>query len=239
MTATVIIPTTGAIEVYDAIKSVLDQTYSTICYVVCDGQMFLEATRNVLEKFHNHPNLKNLKLATIPINTGSNNFCGHRIYASFPHLVNTEYILFLDQDNWFACDHVKKAVNLMDQNKLDWCYALRNITTKEGNFICRDDCESLGRWETYIGANLVDTNCYILKTEIAIRIAHVWHGKSGTDRIFTKFLMKHFPNYECTGFYSVNYRLGSRPRSVKKEFFEKGNAIMAKKYGNQFPWSRL
>ena len=239
MTATVIIPTTGASEVYEAIRSVLDQTYNTICYVVCDGEMFTEATRAITEKFHKHFNAKNLKVALLPINTGSDQFNGHRIYASFPNLVNTEYLLFLDQDNWFTSDHVKKAVDLISQNNLDWCYALRNIMTKDGHFICQDDCESLGKWEAYVGSNLIDTNCFILKTEIARRIAHIWYGKYCQDRIFSKGMMHHFPNFNCTGHYSVNYRLGSTPRSVKQEFFERGNIVMRAKYGDRFPWQNM
>jgi len=236
MTATTIIPTTGASELYVAIESVLDQTYPTVCYVVCDGGRFLDNTLAIIKKFHKHPNKKNLKLALLPINTGASGFHGHRIYASFPHLVNTEYLLFLDEDNWFTSDHVKKAVDLMRQNNLDWCYALRNIMTKDGNFIFQDDCESLGKWEAWTGSSHIDTNCFILRTEIAIRISHVWHGKYFQDRIFSKSLMRHFPNFKCTGYYSINYRLGSTPKSVKKEFFEQGNLAMRKKFGDHFPW---
>jgi hypothetical protein len=38
MSATVIIPTTGSPEVRDAINSVLNQSYTTKCYVVVDGE---------------------------------------------------------------------------------------------------------------------------------------------------------------------------------------------------------
>ena len=236
MTATVIIPTTGASDLYKAIESVLDQTYTTVCYVVCDGATFLDNTLAIIKKFHKHTNAKNLKLAVLSINTGADGFYGHRIYASFPHLVNTEYLLFLDEDNWFTNDHVKKAVDFIRQNNLDWCHALRNIMTKDGKFICQDNCESLGKWETWNGSHLIDTNCFILKTEIAIRIAHIWHGNYFQDRKFSKGIMLHFPNFKCTGYYSVNYRLGNTPRSVKKEFFERGNLAMLTKYGDHFPW---
>ena len=37
MSVTVIIPTTGAPEVRNAIESVLKQNYPTTCYIVCDG----------------------------------------------------------------------------------------------------------------------------------------------------------------------------------------------------------
>ena len=51
MTATVIIPTTGSPELFTAIKSVLDQTYDTKCYIVCDGPEYVYAVRNFLKSF--------------------------------------------------------------------------------------------------------------------------------------------------------------------------------------------
>jgi phage major head subunit gpT-like protein len=54
MSATVIIPTTGAYETYDAIESVLYQTYESDCYLVCDGQMFFETTKLIYNKFEGY-----------------------------------------------------------------------------------------------------------------------------------------------------------------------------------------
>jgi hypothetical protein len=237
MSATVIIPTTGAYETYDAIESVLYQTYESDCYLVCDGQMFFETTKLIYNKFEGHKNFSKIKFICLPLNTGGNQFNGHRIYAAFPHLIDTEFLLFLDQDNWFDKDHIKKSVEFINEKQLDWCYSLRNIYSKDKIFLCRDDCESLGKWQTFLGSHLIDTNCFIIKKEVAIKIAHTWHGQGPQDRVFTKFIMRHFMKFNCTGHYSVNYRLGSTPNSVKKEFFERGNLVMQQKYGENFPWN--
>jgi len=238
MTATVIIPTTGSPELHTALKSVLDQTYDTKCYVVCDGPDFVYATKNFIKGFESHPKYKNILLCNLPLNVGKNGFYGHRVYASFTHLIDTEYVMYLDQDNWLEPNHVESCINTIKEKKLDWCYTLRDVYNKKGEFICHDDCESLGKWKTYHNINHVDTNTYCLKTDIAIRLASAWHGGWGQDRVFLQTIAQHFTNFDCTGEYTVNYRVAGNDGSVTGEFFLNGNKIMNDKYNGVFPWRK-
>ena len=127
----------------------------------------------------------------------------------------------------------------IEENGLDWSYSLRKICDKDGNYICNDDCESLGKWQTYHGVNHIDTNCYCIKTSVAIKLASVWHGGWGQDRVFLSVLSQHFPKFDCTGKYTVNYRVDGNPGSVNAEFFLKGNEIMKQKYNGEFPWIKI
>ena len=238
MTATVIIPTTGSPEVIEAIKSVLDQTYDTKCYVVCDGPEFSYTVKNMLRWVEKHPNYHRVKLCNLPINVGANGFYGHRVYAAFTHLVDTEYVLYLDQDNWLKPNHVESCINTIKSKNLDWCYSLRDIYKKDGTLICHDDCESLGKWQTYHGVNHVDTNSYCLKTEIGVKLASAWHGGWGQDRVFLATIAQHFQKFDCTGEYTVNYRVDGGKGSVNAEFFINGNDVMNKKYNGEFPWHK-
>ena len=233
--ATVIIPTTGSRELRDAIESVLNQTYPPTCYVVADGE---HTTGKVSAIVSDYGGNKNLKTCYLPINVGANGFYGHRVYAAFTHLVNTEYVLYLDQDNWLEPNHVEECVKTIEQGNLDWCYSLRNIYDGK-NFVCQDNCESLGKWQTYHGHNHVDTNTYCLKTNVAIKLAQAWHGGWGQDRIFLSAISQYFPNWHCSGKYTVNYRVAGNAGSVTKEFFENGNAIMNVRYNGEFPWVRV
>ena len=239
MSATVIIPTTGSPEVVESIKSVLDQTYDTKCYVVCDGPDFSYTVKNMLRWVEKHPNYHRIKLCNLPINVGANGFYGHRVYAAFTHLVDTEYVLYLDQDNWLKPNHVESCINTIKLKNLDWCYSLRDIYKKDGTFICHDDCESLGKWQTYHGVNHVDTNSYCLKAEIGVKLASVWHGGWGQDRVFLATIAQHFQKFDCTGEYTVNYRVDGGKGSVNAEFFINGNAVMNKKYNGVFPWQKI
>ena len=235
MSATVIIPTTGSPEVRNAIESVLNQTYITACYVVVDGEKYFSRSRLVLSDYLNNDKLK---VCELPINVGANGFYGHRVYAAFTHLIDTEYVLYLDQDNWFEKDHVMSCINTIRERNLHWAYSLRKITNKSGEFICYDDCESLGKWKTYHDHNHIDTNSYCLKTDIAIKLAQVWHGGWGQDRVFYDVLRNHFNNYDCTGEYTVNYRVDGNEGSVTSGFFINGNKIMNEKYNGEFPWRK-
>jgi glycosyltransferase involved in cell wall biosynthesis len=235
MTATVIIATTGVPELKSAIKSVLEQTYPTKCYVVADGIRNHSRTRVIVEDFLDR---KNIEICYLPLNVGADGFYGHRVYAAFTHLVDTEYVLYLDHDNLLDKDHVQTCINLIEKNKLDWCYSLRKIIDKEGNYLCNDDCESLGKWPTYHGVHLTDTNTFCIKTEVAIKLCQVWHMKWGADRVFPSAMSEYFPNFDCTGKYTSSYRVNGNPGSVNKEFFENGNKIMTEKYNGVFPWRK-
>ena len=239
MSATVIISTTGSPEVIEAIKSVLNQTYDTKCYIVCDGPEYTYTVKNMLRWVEKHPKFHtHVKLCNLPINVGANGFYGHRVYASFPHLVDTDYVLYLDHDNVLDENHVQSCVDLIEKNNLDWCYSLRKIINKQGEYLCNDDCESLGKWQSYHGQTLIDTSCYCVPTKVAIKTCHVWHGGWGVDRLYPQVMMQHFPKFDCTGEYTVNYRVDGNAGSVNKEFFDNGNKVMEQKYNGKYPWKK-
>jgi glycosyltransferase involved in cell wall biosynthesis len=236
MSVTVIMPTTGAPELKDAIRSVLNQSYDTKCYVVADGPKYHSKTRIITDDFLDR---KNLERCFLPLNVGANGFYGHRVYAAFTHLIDTKYVVYLDQDCWFEPDHIQNCIKTIEQNNLDWSYSLRKVCTKDGQYICNDDCESLGKWQTYHGVNHIDTNCYCIKTEVAIKLAQVWHGGWGQDRVWLNVLSQHFPKFDCTGKYTVNYRVDGNAGSVNADFFLNGNKVMNEKYNGEFPWRKI
>jgi glycosyltransferase involved in cell wall biosynthesis len=236
MSATVIIPTTGSPELRKAIDSVLKQTYPTTCYVVSDGLKNHSRTRMIVDDFP----AKHIEKCYLPLNVGANGFYGHRVYAAFTHLIDTKYVLYLDQDCWLEPNHVQACIETIENNNLDWSYSLRNITDKDGNFLCQDNCESLGKWPVFSGDyNHIDTNCYCLRTDHAIKLASVWHGGWGQDRVWFNVLSQAFSDYNCTGQYTINYRVAGNEGSVKPEFFNYGNKIMYERYNNgSFPWRK-
>jgi glycosyltransferase involved in cell wall biosynthesis len=234
MSAVVIIAGIGKPESRKAIESVLNQTYPTTCYVVCDGEQYYGRAKVIADDYRGNPNFK---VCFLPVNVGANGFYGHRTYAAFSHLVNEDYVSFLDEDCWLNNDHIESCVNNIISNNYDWSYSLRNITDKEGNFLCRDNCESLGKWISWTNDILIDTNCYCIKREVLIQLAHIWNGGWGRDRVFPKLMLQHFPKVGCTGNYSSNYRLSGNEGSVTSDFFEKGNQVMMDLYKGNLPWA--
>ena len=232
--AVVIIPTTGAETLVKTIQSLSEQSYANLtALIVVDGKEHRSKVDKILVK--EQSNLEK-QIVYLTDNVGANGFYGHRVYAAFSHLINQDYVFFLDQDNWFETNHVSSMISKLEQTESDWIYSLRNITDKTGNFLCYDDCESLGKWQAWTKTHHIDTNCYCLKREVAVAIAGVWHGGWGQDRVVRQALTQHFPKYECTGEYTLSYRLDGNPGSVSREFFEHGNYEMSQKYNGNFPW---
>ena len=234
--AVVIIPTTGSEEVIDAINSVLTQTVDTDILLVCDGDKFRTNTEKLIEQVSN----SKVKVCYLPYNTGGSGFYSHRIIAGFSHLLEHDYVMFLDQDNWFESNHVETLVKEIKDYNFDWSYSLRKVYDKDKTFLCEDNCESLGRWPAWVGEDvfLVDTSSYIYKRDFLEKIGHLWHHGWGADRRFYHILKNEIQhnNYGCTGKHTLCYRLGGNEGSVNKEFFDQGNAVMMEKYKGKYPW---
>jgi glycosyltransferase involved in cell wall biosynthesis len=231
--ATVIIPTTGSPSLERAIQSVLAQSYQDLeCWVIIDGTQFASAARTITAKYDR------IKVLELLDNTGANNFYGHRIYAAAGYLINSDYILYLDQDNWMDPGHIESMITTIETRNLDWCYSLRKIYDKNGTFVADDNCESLGKWPAWVGDQvfLVDTSCYCIKREVIVRISGAWYAQWGGDRVFYANLSHHFTNFGCTGKHSINYGLDGNPGSVTADFFFQGNSVMKSKYPTLFPW---
>lgn len=231
-TALVVIPTTGKQTLYDAIESVVNQDYPyTDCLVVIDGPEYQQDSLAILKNF---PSVKSMVL---PWNIGGNGWYGHRTYYMSAAILNHNFWFALDQDNWFDKNHVSSMITLCVENNLSWCHSLRKIFTLYKSFVCDDNCESLGKYNAYVGpdVHLVDTSTYCIRREVFAQIASAWYTGWGGDRVFYHAIAKHFPQYDCTGKHSVNYRLSGNPNSVNAEFFIKGNEVMHARY-NKFPW---
>lgn len=231
--ALVVIPTIGSNFLEDAINSVLNQTYKNIeCLVVIDGPEYAGPSIAILNKY------PSVKILALPWNTGKNGWYGHRIYSSTPALMNQDYYIPLDQDNFFAPNHIETVVNACETNNWHWCHSLRKIYDENGTYVCDDNCESLGRHPVFSNDyNLVDTSTYCIRREVMINLAPAWYSGWGGDRVFYAAISKHVPNFGCTDQYTVGYRVNGNTGSVKGDFFKHGNAIMTQRYPGGFPWN--
>jgi glycosyltransferase involved in cell wall biosynthesis len=239
MKVAVITPTVGTDYLEKNLESVFKQTYKNLNHiVVCDGPQYEDKVRNITKKFKLNPIL-------LPENTGANGYNGHRIYGSIPFLINADYFIFLDEDNWIEPNHVSSLVDAV--NGYDWSFSLRKIIDKENDFICNDDCESLGLWHTCLSPNefFVDVGCYFLPKKLVIQTAPIWYRRARhpqeqpeVDRLLIQILRQNKTRYQTTGEYTLNYRVASRSDSVQSEFFLRGNEMMQKLHEGIFPWKK-
>lgn len=233
MKVAVVTPSIGARYLRDCVRSVLKQTYKNLTHhIFVDGY---EYRRQVFDICNDTPEGK-VKFVLLEENVGKG-WYGHRVYAACSFLVNADIIIYLDEDNFIEPDHVERMVSKIQKGH-DWVYSLRKIYDKNGEFLCEDNCESLGKWPVYFNDKTyhIDTSCFAIRRDVATRIGHAWYGQWGADRQFFHALKTHFPNFECTKSHSLCYRLDGNPNSVKPEFFETGNKIQLEKYNGKFPW---
>jgi glycosyltransferase involved in cell wall biosynthesis len=233
MRVAVVTPTIGSEHLIKCIDSVDKQTYAELThYVFIDGE---QSELSVLDKIEGATKVRKV---TLEENVGKG-WYGHRVYSACSFLVNADVICYLDEDNWYEPNHVEKLVEKIKQGN-DWAYSLRKIYDKDGNFLCNDDCESLGKWPVFFNNEVfhIDTSSFAIRRDIAVRIGHAWYGQWGADRQFFGALKNHFPKFDCANDYTMCYRLDGNPNSVTQEFFDKGNAESMKKYPTGFPWTQ-
>jgi glycosyltransferase involved in cell wall biosynthesis len=233
MKVAVVTPTIGALTLSDCIQSVDSQTHEDLVHY-----LFLDGREHESKIWYQLEGATKVKTIRLEENVGKG-WYGHRVYAACSFLVNADVICYLDEDNWIEPNHVENLVQKIQQGN-DWAYSLRKIYDKDGNYICEDNCESLGKWPVYFNDSVfhIDTSSFAIRRDVAVRIGHAWYGQWGADRQFFQTLKTHFTRYDCTNKHSLCYRLDGNPNSVNKEFFDNGNSVMQEKYGEDFPWKK-
>jgi hypothetical protein len=235
---TVITPTTGNPLLEAALESVARQTYQPIQHlVIIDGSERSSAATRLIWT-------RSIDVIELPYPTGLDGFQGHRIYGAAPYLARGDLICFLDEDNWMDEIHVESLVDVLRKGH-QWAFSLRKIVDQEGKFICLDNCESLGKWPSIFSPDdyLVDVNCFMLSKQLAVNVSPICHrkfrqpGVVEIDRMLVRVLRKNAPRFESSYLYSMNYRVGSTPRSVQASFFLDGNRRMEERFQGQLPWS--
>ena len=237
---TIITPTTGSNYLDINLNSVSKQTYDNIEHlVVVDGPNYWDKANNVLN------NYEDKTVMYLQENTGADQYNGHRIYGAMPYLVNSDYVIFLDEDNYVEPTHIESLVKVAENN--DWAFSLRQIVDKDGKYICNDDCENLGNWPTCLSEKelFVDVGAYFLPTKIAVQISPIWYRRARhpdeqpeVDRLLMQVLLDYGFSYDTNGEYTLNYRVGNRADSVQADFFLWGNSKMQEKYNGNFPWRK-
>lgn len=240
MRIAVITPTVGTDWLPQAMQSVgMDAEH----WIIVDGIQYADKVVKQIEQNH-----YNQRLIVLPENTGgvlpkvngmpyTGRFNGYRINAAMPLVTNADYVLFLDEDNWYEPNHIKSMVETLEKNNLDWAYSLRKVVSTEGNYLFNDDCDSLGDYPSVDnGVRFVDMNCYIFKNRILAQVSHAMYDimyPFRGDKVLYRELVNRFACYGDTGLYTVNYRL---TREGQEDFFKEGNTFMNTQYKGNFPW---
>lgn len=227
----VLTPTIGTKYLENNIISVKNQTYKhVIHYIVIDGKEYYDKVMEIVNKYNKN---NSIIVNVLQENTGKNRWNGHRIYGAFPYLINTDFIVYLDEYNSLQPDFSRIMLEYMFEKSngaYDYCYCLRNIINKNREIIGKDMCESFGHDNNLFNQNFVNTNCYVLKRILAIKISSFWYGNNfEQDRIVFNELFKNYGNYKKVPLYLVNYMVENTETSPKYEFFKYSNIKLLNK----------
>lgn len=240
----VVTPTIGSPKLADAVESVQKQTYGNLEHlVVVDGYDFEDDTnrafRAAWQRFPDGSQ-RSARAMVLPYNTGKadGDFYGHRIYAGVPHLINADYIFFLDEDNWYEPDHVASLVEVLDRGN-DFAHSLRKIYNPDKSYVCDDNCEALGQWPIYFSHDnpqyLADTSSFAFNRKFLEETCHLWHSGWGGDRRYF-YSVKEWSKWDTCRKHTLCYRLDGNPGSVNADFFLKGNQEQLAHYNGELPW---
>jgi glycosyltransferase involved in cell wall biosynthesis len=235
---TIITPTTGSDFLRDVIQSIDKQTYKNIQHlVVIDGIEREEKSKKILDGY-------DCDLVTLPYATGKDQYNGHRIYGAMTYIARGDLICFLDEDNWYEENHIESLVGVINAGN-QWAYSLRKIVSQDGQYICNDDCESLGKWKSVLDDNFIDVNCFMVPRGPALGFSPFWYRRARhpqeqpeVDRILSPFMMQNLKTFDTNGEYTINYRVASRSDSVQDVFFLKGNEVMKERMNGEYPWRK-
>lgn len=210
--------------------------------IVIDGKNeFGEKTKIILDQVPTHSKISR-QVFELPFNTGKE-YLGHKIYPAITNLMRGEYVLFLDDDNFYFENHLQNYFEKIQHKKYQWLFSLRKIFY-ENQEVCEDNCESLGHISStfnHPGHFMIDTNCYCIRKDIALESVHIQNKivtpyLDSPDRSYAKYLLMNYPDFISTYEYTVAYEVYENKQQVKKEFFLYRNEIMKQKFGETYPW---
>eukprot|EP01045_Picozoa_sp_COSAG04_P003972 COSAG04_NODE_168_length_21684_cov_19.787121_11_plen_505_part_00 len=175
---------------------------------------------------------------------------GGRVYTAGPNLARGAFVSNLDEDNYFAPEHISSLVELIVGQELDWAFSLRKLAM-HGEPLAYDRCESLGpqhevwNWDgepNFSAAHSqyhVDTNSYMARRPVALALAPEWNClPRHNDRCYLEAATAAFPKHAGTGGYSVFYDID--PSTEKGlsllGFFSEGLRAMHERHPAGYPW---
>lgn len=166
--------------------------------------------------------------------TGPNPYGGN-LRAILSYAANSDLICYLDDDNWWAPNHVSDLIAAIDG--FDWAFAYRwFVDGANDRVLCVDDFQSVGPGrgvykDTFEG--FVDTNCLMINRRACMGVFSNWtvplfgDGTGEDRRVFA--VPRQGYSVAWTGKPSVFYRLhaGRGVSPAREQVFEQRGITMA------------
>lgn len=223
MTVAVITPSIGRNSLEETILSVKAQTYPCKHYVFIDGIEYHKQAKSILDKY------PDVIVTYLPMKTGENGWCNSRINAAAPFYVQEDIVCYLDDDNTYLPKHIEYLVEILSKPNIHYAYSFRNFVDRNGEFICQDRSESIGKYNAHLlpeisfeyaipgnkmartivkatKIQLIDTNCYAFPRQLAQTLGKFWLIRGDfNDQVIFEMLNKYNLIGECSEKFTVSY----------------------------------
>jgi len=137
---TVLTPTIGTKYLEQACQSVASSEAPARTEIrhllVVDGAQDVKTTSYITEVAQRYE----CSTLWLPDNTNSfrgERWYGHRIYGYASQLINSDYVCFLDEDNFYRPDHIRQVQRKAEEHGIGW--SRRTIVTEDNRIIGYDE----------------------------------------------------------------------------------------------------
>ncbi len=152
---------------------------------------------------------------------------GGSLRTVMSHLANSPLLAYLDDDNWWAEEHLSTLAQAIKGVGWAWSYRWM-VDTKDDRVIAVDKWDSVGPGRGFFRlrtGGFVDTNCLMIDRRRADDVLWLWsHGMlwrgAGSDRHVFLGLVEREP-WRCTGKATVYYRVDfDRQKALARRMLE-------------------
>lgn len=238
-TVTVITSSIGRPELKQCVESVMAQTFPCKHMIFINGEKWHRAADEVLSQFTPMANIQSIKLKEETGDCGVGPGAGD-VFAAAPWLTTSDFVFFLNDDDFYETNHVESILTLMVNNNLDWAYSLRRFVDKDGKPFCEDDFDSLGFWPCVYSDTqfLVDNSCYAMRRSVAKQFGPCWLTPAVGDRAILRAMKQAGLSSGCTGLTTVNYRVGGSAPPPDADYYKINTERIREKHPEGFPWRK-
>ena len=204
----VIMPAYNAEKYIDkAIESVLNQTDISLELIIIDDGS-TDQTLSIVEKYKTYPNITILQNETnLGVATTRNKGIA---------IANGKYIAFLDTDDWWTADKLKKQVELIEEKQCVLTYTARELFDDQGlptgNVIPVHEEIS---YEELVKHNIINCSSVLMATEVA-REFYMEHDDSHEDYLMWLKVLKKYKFAYGINEPLLKYRLSLQGKSRNK-----------------------
>jgi hypothetical protein len=202
----VVLQTTGRVTLAQAVQSVYSQDISGRIQVLIGIDKWQDDKTDLIDRIaarspaHVEVSVLDLGYSTSKRNGGIySNAYGGALRTILTYMANSQYIAYLDDDNWLAPNHLSSLIEAIRGKA--WAFSRRRfVEAKSGTELCDDTWESVGPGQGVYGTSaggFVDTSSFLIDKLACHYAIPAWsespyrHGAGEDRNFFSK--IKHLP----------------------------------------------